>query len=220
MKNETGNVEGKKKSGVIDAEALDREHKLEAQERGELPTLLEKAKANKIIHANKSFLAHLEGSNPNLAKFGRQNFSLSINSRASYTEEEKEYFMKKNYDWFVVEGSCYHDAGKPLDGISGSPYLPCDGKYGVCTIERFVELVTRGGGDANWGRHKHSFEDDSLKYERGPYWKGRKITKYNIDKFVIDYCEGKVARMEGVGTLPKAEMDTLVETIKTNRAKK
>lgn len=193
-------------SEEIDWKMEDVLQRKDALESGLISTLLDKTRSRLLIGKNKGFLANLEARFPRLKGFNFTGFS----SRASYTEEEKIYFMKNNFDWFQVNGSCYYDFGKQL-GTSGV-YLPTGNKWAVCTIEQFVDVILRDV-DVNKGKHRASYEDTSNKFPRGSYWKGREITKYNVDKFIIDYCEGKIARMDGVGSLPTSVKEDLLKMV-------
>lgn len=184
----------------LDIAKLDKEDELEARQNGTISTLTDKVRSKLVTNTNKGFLSFLEYRNPKLVMTGRTQVS-----RANYTEEEMIYFMKSNFDYFVMDGTCYYDRGRNLGGT----YLPTGtSNFAVCKIEDFADYIMREG-DSNWGRHKYSYEDSTR-----PTWYKKKITKYNLSKFLVDYCEGKTLRMDGVGALPTAEKDRLLELAK------
>lgn len=201
------------RSFSIDLEEENRLAKQDAIESGLLSTKIDSARGKLLMGRNKGFITHMELRNPKLVSLKNSGFR-NI-SRAAYTEEEKEYFMRNNFDWFQVNGTCYEDFGKQL-GSSGV-YLPTGyNKWAVCTIEQFVEVILREI-DVNRGRHQASYEDTDSKYPRRAYWYKRDITKYNVDKFIIDYCEGKIARMDGVGSLPSSVKEGLLAMVEESK---
>lgn len=190
----------------VDVDVLNKEHELEAKANGTFSTLLDKARGKVLSGKNKGFLTFMESKNPDLEKIGRDGLQVS---RAAYTQEEMIYFMNSNFDYFMINGTCFYDRGRNFGGT----YLPTGEGFAVCKITDFADVIMREG-DSNWGRHKYSYEDSSR-----PTWYKKKITKYNLSKFLVDYCEGRTARMDGVGALPTAEREAILTLAKEIDAK-
>lgn len=202
-------IQTKVDPSTIDFKKEEEIAKQEAIDSGLLGNKIDAARGKLLLGRHKGFVAYMEVRNPELKTLKSRGFSGV--SKAAYTEEEKEYFMRNNFDWFQVNGTCYEDFGKQL-GSSGV-YLPTGyNKWAVCTIEQFVEVILREI-DVNRGRHQASYEDKDSKYPRRSYWYKRDITKFNVDKFILDYCEGKIARMDGVGALPSSVKENLLNMV-------
>lgn len=185
----------------VDVNVLNREHEMEAKANGTFSSLMDKARGKALSGKNKGFLTYMESKNPNLEKIGRDGLRTS---RSAYTQEEMIYFMNSNFDYFMINGTCFYDRGRNFGGT----YLPTGEGFAVCKITDFADVIMRDG-DSNWGRHKYSYEDSSR-----PTWYKKKITKYNLSKFLVDYCEGRTARMDGVGALPSAEKEVILNLAK------
>ena len=112
--------------------------------------------------------------------------------------------MEKCFDYFQVNGTLLTSRGALL-GTSGVT-LPTGPQYVVCTLEQFVQIIAYEPDGLNGGRHRASYTDAS-----NPTWYGKSINRFNIGRFLLDYCEGKVARTKGMHPVKAEEKVALVK---------
>lgn len=90
------------------------------------------------------------------------------------------------YDYFELNGMVFASMGDKL----GSVYIPTRGTPATCSLTAFVNAMCKYGYERPEGVHLISQQKRTYK------WYGRKITKFNIAEFVLDYIEGNVPTAE------------------------
>ncbi|MGL5714044.1 MAG: hypothetical protein ACRCX2_13565 [Paraclostridium sp.] len=193
---------------IRDIDTLDRLAKYEAVKSKTLSSVADGARSRTLLIANANFKYLMECKNPELKKFNPMEVTArGTNIKASMTPEEEIYFMENNFDWFSINGTLLVNKGEMI-GTSGM-FMPTGNNFVVCTVKQFADIIGYEPDGSNWGIHKASYNDSSVKA-----WYKTKITKYNLSKFIVAYCEGKIARMDGVGRLSSAQKAELLNEAK------